>query len=202
MRGRPAEPGRYFEVARPRPQPSPVRSDVAGMLARTRRGPRGTLVRVEGWRQFQRVFGGLVAGAMGPYALRGYFENGGQVAHVWRAAGRGAAASQAVWDVDPVVAASGGFASVRYRFAASSPGAWGDRIAVSVRYRMRGRLGTPEVDIAVGAPDEPRELFRALSPARLLDAINPRPDEPDSGSALVRLAADGAPPPPAPGAGP
>src|SRR5262245_26995281 len=205
MRARLAEPGLYFEVARPRPLPSPVRSDVAGMLARTRRGPRGTLVRVEGWRQFRRVFGGLLAGAMGPYALRGYFENGGQVAHLWRAAGPALRAAEAAWAIDPVVAARGGFQSLRYRFVASSGGAWGNDLTVSARYRLRGRLGTPEVDVIVRAPDETTETFRAVAPARLLEAINPRPDEPDSGSALVRLIAEDAPPPPLPpgaGAGP
>jgi hypothetical protein len=61
MRAPANEPGLYFEVARPRPQPSPVRSDVAGLIVRTRRGPVGALVRVEGWRECRRVFGGLVA---------------------------------------------------------------------------------------------------------------------------------------------
>jgi hypothetical protein len=195
MRPVPAEPGLYFEVARPRPQPSPVRSDVAGLLARTRRGPQGALVRVEGWRQCRRVFGGLLAGAVGPYAVRGYFENGGQVAHLWRAAGPGLAAAHAVWDVDALVAARGGFQSLHYRFVASSGGSWGNDIKVAVRYRLRGRLGAPEVDVVVRAPDEPTETFRAVSPDRLLDAINPRPDDPDSGSALVRLVAENAPPP-------
>src|SRR6185436_14279849 len=99
MRVRPAEPGLYFEVARPRPQPSPVRSDVAGLLARTRRGPVGLPVRVEGWRQFRRVFGGLLADAMGPYAIRGYFENGGEVAHLLRASGPNAGTAKAEWNV-------------------------------------------------------------------------------------------------------
>jgi hypothetical protein len=193
----------YFEVARPQPQPSPVRSDVAGMLLRALRGPVGELVRVEGWRQCQRVFGGLTAGAIGPYALRGYFENGGQVAHVLRVAGPNVATARATWDIDPVVAARGGFEAVRYFFVASSPGAWGDELSVSVRYRLRGRLGTPELDIVVRAPGEPSETFRAVAPSSLLAAINPQPEAPDSGSALVRVVvADNAAPPPPAGAGP
>jgi len=55
----------------------------------------------------------------------------------------------------------------------------------------------------VRAPDEPVETFRALSPGRLLDAINPTPEEPENGSALVRLVSAEVPPPAAPpGGGP
>lgn len=203
MGARAAEPGLYFDVTRPRPQPSPVRSDVAGLIARTRRGPAGQLVRMEGWREYRRLFGGLLAGAMGPYSVRGYFENGGEVAHLWRAAGPGARAAEAVWKIDPIVAMGGGFGSTRFRFVASSPGAWGNDLKVSIRYRLRGRLGKPEVDLVVRAPDEPLETFRGVSPERLLDTINPDPEVPNSGSALVGLVREDAPPAgPASSAGP
>jgi hypothetical protein len=194
MRARPNEPGVYFEIAQPRPQPSPVRSDVAGLLARTCRGPLGQLARVEGWRQFLRVFGGLVPGAMSPYAVRGYFENGGEVAHIWRVAGPATASARAIWNIDPIVAWSGGFRTTRYSIVASSPGSWGNALKVSARYRLRGRLGLPEIDLVVRAPGEATETFRAIAPERLIEAINPRPEDPDSGSALIRLVPDGPPP--------
>lgn len=187
MRARPNEPGVYFEIAQPRPQPSPARSDVAGLLAHTRRGPLGQLVRVEGWRQFMRMFGGLIPGVMSPYALRGYFENGGEVAHVWRVAGPATTVATATWNVDPIVAANGGFGSTRYTISASSPGAWGSELRVSVRYRRRGRLDTPEIDLVVRAPGEVAETYRAVAPSAISAVINPRPDVPGSGSALIRI---------------
>jgi uncharacterized protein len=202
MRQHPTEPGVYFEAARPRPQPSPVRSDVAGLMVRTQRGPVGRLVRVEGWRQCRRVFGTLISGVTGPYAMRGYFENGGEVAHVWRAAGPGTSPAYVLWDIDPVVAARGGFASTRYRFVASSPGAWGNEVSLQVRYRLRGRLGTPEVDVVVRAPGEPSETFRGVPPLRLLQTINPSEETPDAGSVLVRLISDEQPVPAPAGDGP
>ena len=195
MRARTSEPGVRFEIAQPRPQPSPVRSDVAGMLAQTRRGPVGRLVRVDGWRQYRRVFGGLVPGVMSPYALRGYFENGGQVAHVWRLAGPGTKTASAVWNIDPVVAWNGRFQSTSYRLLASSPGAWGDSLQVSVRYRLRGRLGQAELDIVVRARGETMETFRAIAPERLTEVLNPREGDPDSGSALIRIVPEHSPPP-------
>ncbi len=202
MRARANEPGLYFEVAQPRPQPSPVRSDVAGLLARTRRGPLGRLVRVEGWRQFLRVFGGLVPEAVSPYALRGYFENGGEVAHVWRVAGENAATARTVWTVDPIVAFNGAFQATRYTIVASSPGAWGDELTVSVRYRLRGRLGRPELNVIVRAPGEATETFRAIAPSQLTTVINPRPDDLDSGSALIRIVPDATVPSAVPTLGP
>ncbi|HXU34215.1 MAG TPA: phage tail protein, partial [Thermoanaerobaculia bacterium] len=73
-------PGVRF-TAVPRPTaPSPLRSDVAGFLGRTRRGPVGVPVRVEGYRAAVREFGGLDGEAVTSYAIRGYFENGGEVA--------------------------------------------------------------------------------------------------------------------------
>src|SRR6516164_2392593 len=195
MQARPDEPGVYFEIARPRPQPSPVRSDVAGIIAHTRRGPLGSVARVEGWRQFLRLYGGLAPGVMGPYAMRGYFENGGEVAHVWRVAGAGSSTARTEWAVDPVVAWNGGFASMRYAIAASSPGAWGNGLSVSVRYRRRGRLGKPEIDLTVRAPDEPTESFRAIAPSDLARVLNPSAEQPTSGSALIRIEAIGAAPP-------
>lgn len=189
------EPGIYFDIARPRPQPSPVRSDVAGILAHTRRGPLGRLARVEGWRQYLRLYGGLVPDAMGPYALRGYFENGGEVAHVWRVAGANSSTARASWTIDPVVARNGGFASTRYTLSASSPGAWGNGVSVSVRYRRRGRLGKPEIDLTVRAPGEPTESYRAIAPSALAQALNPGSEQPAGGSALIRIeAVDAAPP--------
>src|SRR5262249_36048665 len=60
-------------------------------LARWRKGDNpsvGPAVRVEGWREYTKVFGGLVGDAVTAYAVRGYFENGGQVAYVVRLLGK------------------------------------------------------------------------------------------------------------------
>ena len=51
-------PGLYYQQVPQRAQPSPLRSDVAGFIGRTRRGPVGTAVRVEGYREYLDHFGG------------------------------------------------------------------------------------------------------------------------------------------------
>jgi len=77
-------PGLRFEAIRPRTERSPLRSDIAGFVGRTHRGPVNRVVRVEGWREYQLHFGGLDEDASMSYAIRGYFENGGQIAHIHR----------------------------------------------------------------------------------------------------------------------
>jgi len=53
--------GLRFAVA-PAIAPQPLRSDVAGFIGPTARGPIGVPIRIVGWREYLRVFGPLVAG--------------------------------------------------------------------------------------------------------------------------------------------
>lgn len=46
---------------------------------------------VTSWPQYERVYGGFVAGAMLPYAVRGFFENGGGACYIVRASAGGPA---------------------------------------------------------------------------------------------------------------
>src|SRR5713226_1362062 len=100
-------PGLYFEAIRTAAATDPLRTDVAGFIGRTLRGPVGVAVRVAGWREFQLVFGEIVAGADTALAVRGYFTNGGDVAWVVRLDGQlPPVAAETTWDL--TVAAPGG----------------------------------------------------------------------------------------------
>jgi hypothetical protein len=183
-------PGLYFTVAPRRAEASPLRSDVAGFLGRTRRGPVGQPVRVEGWRSYLRAFGGLRHDASMTYAIRGYFENGGDVAYVVRLCGDGSQPASAIWKVGELdgtgqwtAGAPAAFGFAQYRVEATSPGEWGNGTRVTIRYRLRGTAGGPEVDIAVQAPDEPAEYFAGLAPDALESQI-------DASSLLIRLIPD------------
>ncbi|MCB0912492.1 MAG: phage tail sheath family protein [Propionibacteriaceae bacterium] len=46
---------------------------------------------VTSWPQYERIYGGFAPGAMLPYAVRGYFDNGGTMAYIVRASGGGVA---------------------------------------------------------------------------------------------------------------
>jgi hypothetical protein len=181
----PGLPGVRF-TAVPRPQePSPLRSDVAGFLGRVRRGPVGVPVRVEGWREYLRDFGGLDRGLVTPYAVRSYFDNGGEVAWIVRLGSGAGAPASALWQVGGLAA----FRSTGYLVEASSPGPWARGTTVLLRYWSLGPAGRPALDIAVEAPGEPPEVLTGLAPD-LLEEPGGLP------SSLIRLVAEGGAPPP------
>ena len=143
---------------------------MAGFLGRTRRGPVGLPIRVEGWRGYLRVFGGLWKDASTTYAIRGYFENGGDVAYVVRLCGAGSKPASALWEVGEVdnfgqwtAASPATFPFAQYQIKATSPGEWANGTRVTIRYRLRGASGAPEVDMTIQVPFEPAEYFAGLT---------------------------------------
>ncbi|HEY1404929.1 MAG TPA: hypothetical protein VGB05_12425, partial [Pyrinomonadaceae bacterium] len=165
----PQVPGLYFTAA-PRPAaPSPLRSDVAGFIGRTRRGHPGCLVRVEGWREYVREFGGLDADSTTSYAVRGYFDNGGQVAYLVRLCGANAKTAGVELDLlkpdgRTLGVAPAGLLRTAYRIEATSPGRWARAARVFIRYRRAGSDGRPELDFVIHVPDEPAEYLSGLDP--------------------------------------
>lgn len=189
----PVAPGLAFEVVPPPAPPAPLRSDVAGFLGATRRGAVGEVVRVAEWRDYRRLFGGLEGGAATPYAVRSYFENGGEIAWVVRLAGPAAATAAGDWPGagDPPLPGhrtegaggrvvseaftAGGDAVSRFTVTASSPGAWGEGGRVEVTYRRQGLSGGAEADLEIRFPGEPAERLHGLPAAsarELADAVN------------------------------
>ncbi len=90
-------PGVYFErVDLERPQVAPVRTDIAGFVGLAERGPLDRAVRLTSWKQYESAFGGFIAQGRLPYAVKGFFDNGGRVCYVVRVAGPTARASSLV----------------------------------------------------------------------------------------------------------
>lgn len=185
-------PGVRLEFARPVEDSNTLRTDIAAFAGPTERGPPGELVRVAGWREYLARFGELTENSSTPFALRGYFENEGEIAYVVRtvAAPVTAWTSWTVGELDPVTQvwlpsapAAGGFTAARYRIEASSPGLWANGLEVIISYRLFGARAEPQVDIQIrprrGAP----EILHGLSPARLEEELAER-------SALIRMFAD------------
>lgn len=178
-------PGLYFEIAGPPADASPLRSDIAGFIGPTRRGPVGKVVRVEEWREFERLFGGRDRASSTSYAVRSYFENGGEIAYVVRLAAPAVAWAGATWPQHAgeaplpghrVVPASGVVQSEAFlsngssvrelQITAATPGTWASGAQVHFEYRRQGSLGLAEVDIITRVANEPAESLRAL-PARI-----------------------------------
>jgi hypothetical protein len=198
-------PGITFEVQPPREEQAPLRTDIAGFAGETRRGPVGVPRRIEGWQQFLETFGDVIEEADLGLALRGYFENGGEVVHVIRLLGKPFKAASAVWElgqVDPATQtwigdapAAGDFSASSYRITATSPGLWGNHIRVQARYARIGRNAKPQVDLVVSCEDEATEYLTGLPPEALEQAVA-------EGSRLIRLQALAAAPSAQPNSGP
>lgn len=181
-------PGIRIESAPPAPVESPLRSDIAGFIGPTRRGPIGRSERVEGWREYVRVFGGLDVDHDTTYAVRGYFENGGDVAWVERLAPAELPTAEAIWHPDGLWGMP-----TSIRFLASSPGAWAAGVEVTIAFRREGVRERPEVDLFVREPGQPVEVLLGLDAWSL-------PDELAARSARLRCEAER--PPRSPRSGP
>lgn len=193
MRSVAPTPGLYFTADPPLAKPAPLRSDVAGFIGRTKRGRAGELIRVEGMRAYLREFGGLTTDAVMTYAIRGYFENEGAVAHVIRLCHPSASSATAEWKVGELddegkwtTNSPAGFTDTAFRIEATSPGAWANNTRVEIRYRLRGASGLPVADLSVVAPDEPGEYLTGLSPDTIVEEVAAR-------SLLIRLIPQGRP---------
>lgn len=183
-------PGLRFEVARQSAGLNTLRTDIAGFAGPTQRGPVNELVRVEGWPDYITRFGGLDADRDTAFALRGYFDNGGEVAYVVRTIGGPLSRAATEWQVgklDPVTQqwlpsapAGGGFTAARYRIEASSPGKWANGLKIAIHYRLSDDHDQPRVDLLISPLQGSPEKLYSLSPALLVEEVAER-------SLLIRI---------------
>ena len=164
-------PGLYFS-AKPRPDGvEPVRTDIAAFAGNSRRGPIGQLMRMDDWKACIAMFGNLDERFEMPYALRGYFENGGDVAWVLRlpsdVPGVEKPARIDSWKIAPLA----GFVHADFRIEASSPGTWAEGTQIRMHYE-RITNGRGRVDLIVEVPGEEVEYMPALNAATLDADVN------------------------------
>lgn len=192
----PRLPGVGFEAVRVS-QPGSLRTDVALFIGRCERGPVGIPVRLDGMRAYAAEFGAFLADADTPLAVKGFFDNGGQLAWLLRLA-PGATTAEQVWSLAAANAfVPPGLGVSRLRFQAATPGAWGNSLSIvpTMRRALTGLLLDVEVSQSGRAVERLTDLPLG-SPGALADALAAR-------SLLVRLALDPAAIPAAsPGAGP
>jgi Bacteriophage tail sheath protein len=162
-----AIPGLTYQFVRPQGQVSPLRTDVAGFFGRTVRGPVGTAVRVEGWREYGNVFGGLVANATTPYAVRGYFDNGAQVAYIVRLLGSGSQPALGIWNagtflngqLDQDWPGDSGLQAIQFQIQASSPGDWANGTDINIQ-------------VETAPPNEAPEILTGIDPGNIVEEVN------------------------------
>ena len=148
-------------------------TSIAGFVGETERGPtRPTLV--TSWFAYTRRYGGFIDRVPFnrphhylPYAVRGFFENGGTKLVVARIAGGSAETAAAAF--------SGAWGSARLR--ATGAGAWGNNVRVEVK---AGPGGSDTFQIQVAYFDT-LEMF---------DNLSADPSRPDFAQAVVNHASD------------
>ncbi|MEU6224199.1 phage tail sheath subtilisin-like domain-containing protein [Streptomyces sp. NPDC047042] len=182
---RPTYPGVYVEELPSSTRTiSAVTTSVTAFVGHTRRGPLNEPVRVTGFTEFERRFGGLASQSAVAYAVHQFFGNGGSVAVIVRVAkaGSGKAACVALESTE-------GHSEARVlEVHAKEPGGWGNGLRVAVDY------DTPNCDETFNlrvydAKGEARESYTGLS----MDSAHGRyaPTVINAGSRLIRVEAVG-----------
>ena len=116
-------------AAAPLPQRSnPIRTDIAGFVGRSVRGPASGVTRLAGFDEAQASFGRLTRDANLGWTLRGYFANGGEIAYVRRVLGQGSA----------YASASAPAAVGEVVIAAREPGSWANGTSITIEAELDG----------------------------------------------------------------
>jgi len=103
---------------------------VAAFVGIAARGPLHTAIPVQSWRQFEAYFGGFTGAGYLAYAVRAFFENGGQRCWVVRVASEAAATAQALFSTKT---------APRWVIQAISPGVWGNGLTIELRETNRAQ---------------------------------------------------------------
>lgn len=122
----------YQRADATRNAPVVLRTDIAAMIGLAERGPLDQPLPLESWAQFVAHFGAPLPGAHLAHAVHGFFANGGRRVWVVRVAARqfgetafgGAQAAQVI--------VRDRLGRPAWRFAASTPGSWGNGLRLSL----------------------------------------------------------------------
>jgi phage tail sheath protein FI len=175
-------PGVYVEEVDTGSKPiEGVATSTVGFLGITERGPVAPTL-ITSFSEYVRVFGRYVQDRFLPYAVEGFFQNGGKRCFVMRVASRQPAAVPATRAIDGMLVSAVG------------PGTWGNRIAVKVTPASLN-AGTPTTsslfkltvmywDVAPPTPIvDPTDPANAQNPNRrepalleIYDNLSPDPD--------------------------
>jgi phage tail sheath protein FI len=154
-------PGVYYErVDASAPAISALRTDIAGFVGIATRGPLHQALPVQSWRQFQAYFGDFTGAGYLAYAVRAFFENGGQRCWIVRVASEMAATAGITLRI-------GG--DDCWRITASSPGVWGNDLGFAIRETHRFQtltdpcLSSPEASVVASVTGFTRGVHVKLS---------------------------------------
>lgn len=182
---RPTYPGVYVEELPSSTRTiSAVTTSVTAFVGHTRRGPLNEPVRVTGFTEFERRFGGLSAQSPLAYAVHQFFGNGGSVAVIVRVAKAGSGKAACV-----VLESTEGHSETRVlEVHAKEPGVWGNGLRVAVDYDTQACDETFNLRV-YDAKGDARESFNGLSMDE--GSASYAPTVVGAGSRLIRVEAVG-----------
>lgn len=133
-------PGVYYERADAGDAAiAPLRTDIAAFVGIARRGPIGIPLPVNSWRQFVAQYGDFTGAGYLAYAVRGFFENGGQRCWIVRVASAAAATAGTTLETLPGPPGPPPPALDTWRVQASSAGVWGNDLEIEWRETHRAQ---------------------------------------------------------------
>jgi phage tail sheath protein FI len=128
---------RYLEI---------VKTDCAVFLGLTERGPVRKPLRISSFNDFKNSFGSFLPGSYLPYAVYGFFLNGGRECYIIRIAHMTRRRNEEV-----IESASGNIKSLEqkalYKVTASSGGTWGNRVSLEIRPSRKKIKTYPEQNL-------------------------------------------------------
>jgi phage tail sheath protein FI len=163
-------PGVYVEEVSAGPRPiEGVSTSTAAIVGPTERGPMAPRM-VSSWLEYQRWYGGYLPDSQGyvPYAVQGFFDNGGQRLFIARVAGQGI--GFAARDVAPL------------HIHAIGPGDWGDRIFIRIGPASKTQERPDFFRLTIlyfsadRFPPDPNNVLDPLNPANTSDPNYRDPD--------------------------
>jgi phage tail sheath protein FI len=168
-------PGVYIEEV-PGARPiEPVGTATAAFVGVAERGPLGTAVLVTNPTQFTDAFGSFIANGYLAYAVRHFFDEGGTRAYVVRTCHYTMLANPLSFEATTATATlldrATPAARNTLRAAASSPGSWGDNVALLVEDAKKDSAN--KFRITVLYKGLAVELYEELTVEGALTAINP-----------------------------
>ena len=143
-----------------------VATSIAAFVGRAVRGPVNEPVTVYSYADYERNFGGISDSCTMSYAVRDFFGSGGGQAIIVRVH---ASATTTQYDI-----ASGGMGTNPLTLEAANPGAWGNKVTVSVTYDTSDPDNTFNLIIKdgnTGDEEVVRNLSKDASNARRVDNV-------------------------------
>lgn len=144
----PLTPGVHVRRVRPEPRPARPRTDIVGFVGIAERGPLHVPLRITSWRAFQDRFGGFLPYANLAYAVRAFYENGGDTCWVVRIGAAEFARTAALRIPDAARPAA-----TAYHVRAAAPGRFANRLRIRV-LPARNASAVQDPTVRLGRADQ------------------------------------------------